>query len=1490
MRWAQWIVDHTVTVVIFVFMITVFGAWSYITLPREAAPDIKIPVVLVSTPYIGVSPEDIESLVTVPLERELKGIKDIKTMTSTSYEGTSLITLEFNPDADISEALQKVRERVDAAKPDLPEDAEDTMVAEISFSDFPILLISISGPQDEEVLKQRAEDLQDVIEGLPGVLEVSLSGGLTREVRVLADPDRLERFDVSFNDLTMALRNENVNIPSGNVDAGRGDYLLRVPAELATADDLRGVPVKNVGDRTVFIGDVARVVDGYAERSTISRQNGEPTITLGVKKRAGENLIELADAAKAATITAAETWPEGMRYSFQADASRDIDNSVAELENNILSGLLLVVGVLFFFMGFRNSWFVALAIPTSMLISFMVLDFMGVTLNMIVLFALILALGMLVDNAIVVVENIYRHVEEGKTPKEASVLGVSEMAVPVTTSTLTTHLAFAPLLAWEGIMGEFMGYMPLTVIIVLTASLFVALVIVPVATATLMKAPKTARTEGELPPENELMGKILRAYRSILGWSIDHRYISLAGGFLSLIVTFVLYGFLNHGTEFFPLTEPNQVTVALRAPDGTRLETTDRMLRQLEAAISTETDVRTVIAETGSGGGGGGFGGGAGTPNVGNLTLVYHPIASDLREGETPRAGSSFDSIERVRGAAEQLVGASVTVEAQEMGPPVGKPVEVKLIGEDYDKLGELAEEVKRGLAEVKGVVDLSDDYRVGRPELRFTVDRAAAKRVGASSSMVANTLRGAVSGTKATVLRDGEDETDVIVALDAPFVDDAEAILRLRVPGKDNLMVPLSTLASYEALGGSGAIKHDDRRRVITISGDVADGFNVNEVQGAVKKLIGDWKAPAGIELTMGGADQKQQEATAFLARTFLIACVLIFLVLVTQFDSIVRPFIIMVSVLLSLIGVLWGLIITGTPFGIIMTGIGVISLAGVVVNNAIVLLDYVQVLREKGVGVRDALIQAGLTRFRPVILTALTTLLGLIPMATGVTLDFRKLAVTFGGASAAFWGPMAIAVIFGLGVATVLTLVMVPTMYTISEDLSDLARRLFGGRAKKATPAVVTASLALLLIGGEAQAQALSLAQVVTETEKNNLDLQLIEEQTFQAKNQVGTAWTLLSPKVQANANYTINKQAVELNFADSIPEEFADFFDADSVEPTVIQAKRYADMNVSVVQPLFSPESLPLLRGAYTMRDAAYAQEADIRLQVRAGAAQAYYGLAVARQAVEITRQAHENAEAHYALAKRQVAAGAAPPLAELQAELAVSRAERSRRQAEESLTTAEQAFAMLTGLPASTQVTLPSPQPAPAGTVEEALSQAKSQRPDLQVAELQAKAAQLQVQAEAMGWLPDVSARYTYSLTQNLGFQGEPDWWMVVLNATWTPWDGGYRITTQRDAASNARAAQLMQEKALLEVEQEIRVAWSAFERAEASLVSVERELNLARESLRLAELGFQAGSVSGLDADDARLGLEATELTLLTERMNRDLAAIRLAVAMGAWTP
>ncbi|MCB9764021.1 MAG: efflux RND transporter permease subunit [Alphaproteobacteria bacterium] len=1532
MGWARWLVDHAVTVVILVGTILIFGISAYVTLPREAAPDIKIPVVIVSTPYFGVSPADIETLVTIPMERKLKDVKDVDEMRSTSYEGASVITLEFNPDVDIEDALQKVREKVDAAQPDLPEDAEDPVVSEISFSDIPILIVSMTGPQDEEELKLLAEGLEDRIEAIPGVLDVKLSGGLTRELRVLAQPDRMARYDVSFDDIIRGIQSENVNIPGGNVDADSSDYLLRVPGELESAEQIAAVPVKNVGGRTLFVRDVARVVDGYADRATYSRMNGSPSLSLGVQKRVGENIVDLAAAVRAEVATTTEAWPEGVQTAILADQSRYIENSVTELENNIISGLLLVVGVLLFFMGFRNSWFVGLAIPLSMFVSFMTIQALGITLNMIVLFSLILALGMLVDNAIVIVENIYRHHEEGKDLREASIIGVSEVALPVATSTLTTCLAFAPLLFWEGVMGEFMGYLPRTLIIVLTSSLFVALVVIPVATSRLMKPVQDqgARVEGELPPPDTLLGKVMARYKGILEWSIDHRYLSIGAGVVTLLVSVVVYAMFNHGTEFFPQTEPNQVIIGITAPDGTRLETTDRFARQLEQVLGGEGDVDTFVTEVGRSAGSGGLNFGASSvPHAGKISIDYRPTKGNAREGEQIRSGSTFDSVERLRTAAAQVVGANVTVDPRKMGPPVGMPIEVEISGPDFHELGRISQDFQRKLRAVPGVVDIKDDYRVGRPELRFTIDRAAAKKLGASTLRVANTLRTAVAGTKASVVRDGEDEYDIIVELDPVYTANAQSVLDLRIPGKDNIMVPLGTLASYEALGGSGAIKHLDRDKVITVSGDI-EGVNVNVAQTAVKELMDGFELPDGYAMNMGGADREQAKTMVFLLRSFGIALVLIFLVLVTQFDSISRPFIILASVVLSLIGVLWGLLLTSTPFGILMTGIGVISLAGVVVNNAIVLIDYVQLLRKRGMDVREALIQAGIVRFRPVILTAITTILGLIPMATGLSIDFRKLRVIVGGESAAFWGPMAIAVCFGLAVATLLTLVMVPTMYSITEDLGGLVRR--GGR-RKAGVAAAGAAAALLLAplnawGGEP----VSLAQAISAAEQNNLDLRMVEEQTVQARAQVGMAWAQLTPKVNVQGTYTINKDEVLLDFSeigdafslygtaleayglaigdyvsnnpqqvspetwDALQELADSMEDVDSSdssfssEPTVIQAKTAKAANASIIQPIFTAASVPALKGAYALRDAALSTEDFTRMRIHGATTQAYYGLVVSNEAVAISEEALANARKHLDLAKRQVAAGAAPPLAELQAELAVSQSERQLRASREQLVTAAEAFAFVTGLPTDSQVTMPAP-PSPGFTsANEAVDVAIDRRPDLLAARLQADASRMMLRADQLGWLPTVNGRFTWSWTENPGFQDSNDWWMIVLTADWTLWDGGYRLATNKQYASQRRVADYAAEKARMQAEQDVRVAWERYERAEVAFQAVEREIALAEESLRLAELGFEAGSSSWLEAEDARLALASARLGMLTERMNRDLAIVQLAVATGTYTP
>ena len=1481
MAWARWLVRHATTVLIGVLTVLFFGISAYITLPRESTPDIQIPVVMISTPYIGVSPEDIESLVTVPMERKLKDLKDVDKMSSTSMEGASMVVLEFSPDVDIEDALQKVREKVDAAEADMPEDAEDPQVIEISFSDIPILMVALTGPIDEEALKDIGEDLADEIEAVPGVLDVKVAGGLTRELKVYANPDRMALYDVSFNDLVFALQGENVNIPGGNVDADTSNSLLRIPADLESAEDIAGVPVKNVGGQTVFIRDVARVVDGYADRSTYSRMNSTPSISLAIQKRVGENIIDIATQSRQVVAEASKDWPEGVEYGLLADQSREIENMVSELENNILSGLILVVMVVLLFMGFRNSWFVGLAIPLSMFVSFMVIQAMGMTLNMVVLFSLILALGMLVDNAIVIVENIYRHVEEGKTLQDASVDGVSEVAIPVATSTLTTVLAFAPMLFWEGIIGEFMGFLPKTLIIVLTSSLLVALVVIPTATSRWMKR---AATKVEAPDERSgLYGLMMNTYQRVLEWSIDHRYISAGVGAACLIGTFVVYGAMNHGTEFFPETEPNRAIVQVTAPHGTNIESTDEVARRIEQVIMSEGDVDTVITEVGVASGSDGFGfGSSSTPHSARLTVDFKPSANKARDDEDPRVGSTYAIIDRVRESSQDAVGVDIAVDKIQEGPPVGLPIAVEITGPDFHELGRLAAEFRRDLRSVDGVVDISDDYRVGRPEMRFTVDRAAAKRVGANTSTVATTVRTAVAGSKASVLREGADEYDITVELDPAYKHDISSVLSLRVPGRDNLMVPLSTLASWEARGGSGSIKHLDREKIVTVSADV-QGAPVFEAQATVNQMLSDWDLPEGYEARMGGANEEAQKAAAFLMQAFLIAVCLIFLVLVTQFNSVMRPFIILASVVLSLIGVLWGLLITGTPFGIMMTGIGVISLAGVVVNNAIVLLDYIELCRTRdGLDVRTALVRAGLVRFRPVILTAITTVLGLIPMATGVSVDFRGMSVIVGGDSAQFWGPMAIAVCFGLAVATVLTLVMVPTMYSITEDITNLMNRFRGG---KATPAMVAATLALFAISPTAHA--VTLEEALRAAEDHSLDLRIVEESWEQADATVGMAWSTLSPKLAANANYTYNKDAIEFSFD---PSEFLGDdapFEIEPVEPTVVQEKEYYDANISVMQTLFSAPAVPGLKSAKSLREASAYDVDDVRMQVRSLATQSYYNLAVRREALVIAEDSVSNARAHLELARERVEVGAEPPLTEKQAELSLKRAERQLAQAEEDLVNAEELFHLVTGLPRESSVALPAEPLLGIASVDEALESVNG-RTDIQAADARVDAARYRLRADQAGWLPTINGRFTYSWTQNEGFAGDPEWWMVSVNASWTAWDGGYRLATSRSYNSQMRQAEYMAQKARLEANQQIRVAWSRYAQAQETYSASVEEVALAEETLRLAELGFAAGTNSFLDVQDTQLMLNQARIGLLSSRMMRDLAAVDLQVATGRY--
>lgn len=1502
----RFVVRNAATVLLVTLSIFVFGWLSYKDLPRESFPDVEIPVVLVTTVYVGVSPEDIEALVTFPLENELSGVADLKKMSSTSAEGVSIISLEFEPEIDIEDALQKVRDRVNRGKSELPDDAEEPSVREVSFSDVPIMIVTIAGDRDEEELKHLAEELQDDLERVPGVLDVKIAGGMERQIRVQIDPARLASYGLSLSDVTGAIGNENVNIPGGEVTADAGTFLVRVPGEFKQADDIGGVAIKRTGDRPVFVRDVARVIDGYADRASYARMNGQPAISVSITKRTGANVLAIADQAKGVIQQHAGTWPGGVEHRILGDQSRYIAQQVSELENNILTALILVVGVLIFSLGVRTSLFVATAIPLSMLASFAALQFFGMTLNMVVLFSLILALGMLVDNGIVIVENIYRHMEEGKDIVTASVEGTQEVAVAVTSSTLTTVAAFFPLVFWTGIMGQFMGFLPKTVIIVLTASLLVALFILPVATSRLMKGkpvPTGLDSTTAIPETKGLM----QVYRGLLEWSIGHRYLSAGMGVVSLVLTMIAYGFLNHGTEFFPNVEPDRATIAVRLPDGADLEATDRVVRQVEAILQTQANVDVFVAESGVSGGGNPMAGAQAASNEARLTVDFAPHKNNALDGDKPRVESTFLTLDRLRAAVEQIPGAQITVDQERMGPPVGKPIAVEVTGEDFHTVGAAAFSVRRAMEGVEGTTDLTDDYRVGRPEMRLRIDRGAAKRIGASTVQVANDVRTAIAGATASTLRDGTDEHDIVVELDPRFKGDLQSVLALRVAGREDtspntFSVPLSTVASYSMVGGSGAIRHVDQKLVVTIQGDVQPGFNENAVRQAVAdrlvELEGAGELATGTGLRLGGADDEQREAQEFLSRAFLMAVALISLVLVAQFNKFSTMFIIMFTVVLSLIGVLWGLIFTGTPFGVIMTGLGVISLAGVVVNNAIVLIDYINQLRDRGMDSHDAVIKAGITRFRPVMLTAVTTVLGLVPMAIGLTIDFATGRLLLGGPSADWWGPMAIAVIFGLTFATLLTLVMVPTFYSIREDAYRLARRLSGRRGDTLPGAVAPVAkvlLAGLLLGGatgmllaEAQAAPVSLEQAWSAAEGENIDLAMLREQTVQAETLRGQAWAMLQPKLTAGATYTFNQYETILDFASMIPEEFQAFLGDDfSSDPIVIQQKQQFGANFNVIQPIFNGESLPLLSGAYKTVEATRLDEQSRRMQVRAGVTRAFYGLAVARQGEQLARGAVETARNHLTLAERQVQAGLAPPRALVQARLSLSQAERELAGTAGQVVAAQEGFARATGLPRDSEPQLPTLElPAPP-SADAAVADALARRPDLQAAQLRARVAELSRTSKALGFLPTVDARFTESYSEVAGFTGEHWMWMVVLQANWTLWDGGLRAAQLKEVGSQVRMAELAARQATQVATEEVRTAWQDLQRAELALTAVQGEVALAEENLTLAERGFQAGTTTWLEVSDATLGLEQARLSLLRERMNRDLAAVQLQVTTGA---
>ncbi len=1115
-----WSIENRVTVFVLIGIISIAGLYCYLTVPKESFPEVVIPQVYIGTAYPGNSPTNMEKLITRPLEKEINTITGVDVITSTSVQGYSAIDVKFTFDVEPSEALRKVKDAVDKAMsdPDFPDDLPaEPNIFELNFSELlPVMNVNLSGDYPLDELKRYAEQLEESIEALPQVSKVDIRGVMDREVEVEVDYLRAEAMQVSFNDIAGAISAENLTISGGDLLVDNFRRSVQVVGDFTSTRDIEQVIVKSENDAPVYLRDVATVRFVEKEKTSYAREYLRPVVSLDIIKRAGTNLLEVSDGINAIIDEArVQDLPPNLSITITNDQSDQTRNQVDELQNSIIFGVLLVVGVLLFFLGMRNALFVGIAIPLSMFMSFMILAAFGVTFNTMVLFSLVLALGMLVDNGIVVVENVYRYMSEGKSPVEAARYGVGEVAWPIISSTATTLAAFLPLALWPGLFGEFMKYLPITLIIVLGSSLFVALVINPVLAVYFMRVGEEqvnrrrvwivsgalmavgvlllltgATTWGNLfllgggfgllntyflsPAstrfQNGFLPVLENGYERFLRFALSGRrpwYFFFGTGSLFFIAVALLAAFPPK-VEFFPANEPQYLNIFISKPIGTDIEETNRVAKEVEQAVlevlndsafmrpHPETGVlesfvaNSVIGQVGNGTSDPSEGPSLGdTPNKARIVVNF--IKYQDRRGL-----STIDVLNAVRDRLKGYPDAEIIVAKNSAGPPQGPPINLELTGEDYDQLLIAATAVRQHLRELNfdGVEELKIDVDKTKPELPITIDREKAQRYGLSTQSIGYTIRTALFGREVSTYKDGEDDYPINLRFAESDRNNIDALMNQKVifrSASDGQIkeIPISAVATIERGTTFSSVKRKDLDRVITISSNVLEGANANQIVADMKDALADYELPDGIQWRFTGQQEEQAEELAFLSRALLIALFLIFLIIVAQFNAISSPFIIGFSVFFSLIGVLLGLVIFRMDFVIIMTMIGIISLAGVVVNNAIVLIDYTDLLRnmrKTQLGqpdelpfpeVEEAVVMAGKTRLRPVLLTAITTVLGLLPLAVGFNIDFISLLATYdpkiyiGGDNNVFWKPMSWAIVYGLTFATFLTLIIVPVMY---------------------------------------------------------------------------------------------------------------------------------------------------------------------------------------------------------------------------------------------------------------------------------------------------------------------------------------------------------------------------------------------------------------------------------------------------------------------------
>ncbi len=1103
----SWAIDNKLSVYVLIFIICAFGLINYFTIPKEQIPEIVIPMINVNTIYPGTSPSDMENLVTRPLEKNIKSISGVKKITSRSVQDFSAIIVEFNTGIEIKDAKQKVKDAVDKTKKDLPNDPSfiEPSVMEIDLSEIPIQYINLSGDIPLDRLKKYADEMQDRIESLKEITRVEIGGALDREIQIDIDMYRMKAASLTFRDVEQAVSLNNMTVSGGNIDLQGMSRSIRVVGEVTNIDQVRNIVINTSSGAQIKLRDISNILDGYHQPENFARYNGKNVITLNVIKKSGQNLLDASDKIKAIIADMQKTrLPSNLIVQVTGDQSRYTRNTVEELNNTIIIGFILVTIVLMFFMGLVNALFVAFSVPLSMAVAFIFLPWIGFTMNMLVMFAFIFALGIVVDDAIVVIENTHRiHKKTKMDITHSAKSAAGEVFAPILSGTLTTLAPFFPLAFWPGVVGEFMVFIPITLIITLFASLIVAYIFNPVFAVDFMKLddedhpvvlPKVYKTTAliivsalpfylmKLPIManllvfiaisflgHELFGykvirsfqanvipSMMRRYENTLVWVLKGKrpFIILWSMIGLFVFTMVLTNVAGPKVVFFPDNQPNTINTFIKLPVGTEIAVTDSVAHIAERRIMSVLGennpiVESVVTNVAFLASDNNFDNSSKSSNLAKIAVNF--VEYKYRHGQSTTA-----YMNEMRDALKDIPGAEIVVDKTKMGPPTGKPVNIEIAGEDLADLALTSERFKRYIdsLQVGGIEELKSDFATTKPELMINLDRERANIEGISAAVVGDAIRTGQLGKEISKYREGEDQYPIMLRFEENQRKDIEQLLNLTITYRDMnsgtlRQIPLSVVAHLDYVNSYGQINRLNLKRVITLSSNVLAGFNANQINSQLRTAIPQFSKSPNVDIRITGEQEDQKESALFLSKAMVLALFLIMFILITQFNSMSKALIIVSEVMFSLIGVLMGYMIFGMTISIIMTGMGIVALAGIVVRNGILLVEFTDVLKEQGVKTRLAIIEAGKTRITPVILTATATILGLIPLAIGMNINFTTLLTNlnphlhFGGDNVMFFGPLSWTIIFGLSFATFLTLVLIPVMYFVIYSRNIMKQR---------------------------------------------------------------------------------------------------------------------------------------------------------------------------------------------------------------------------------------------------------------------------------------------------------------------------------------------------------------------------------------------------------------------------------------------------------------